>query len=314
VRSRHLLIGAAAAFLLTACGELPKPFAHSGPDLSNPLLRLADGGGIQVSAAPELPEEIAGPLMAAAVKGLADANVPATVNSDLARGFRLIGGVRIETDDAGGPETARFVWRLNGPDGAEIGAFDQTITGDTPGWLTEDQQIFDIIAADAGQRIAEILRGQKTGADAAAGKTVAGVQPSLYLVGVDGAPGDGNRSLIRALRLVVGRAGGKVSDTLDTATHLVMGSVEVSGGMGGPGGEAESRLLTVSWAVTGLDGVELGKISQSNQVPKKMIAGRWGGLAYAVAKGAGDGIFEILESSRKPARGRKPLRVPAQPN
>ena len=41
-------MGAAAVLVLAGCGELPKPFAHSGANLSNPLLRLADGGGVGI--------------------------------------------------------------------------------------------------------------------------------------------------------------------------------------------------------------------------------------------------------------------------
>jgi len=280
-------MGAAAVLVLAGCGELPKPFAHSGANLSNPLLRLADGGGVSVAAAPGLFEDIAAPLLAAAVKGLSLANVPATIDTDLEGVFRLTADVSIEIGNPGDAETARFIWRLQDADGAALGAFDQTITGDTPGWLSEDQEIFDIIAADAGARIAEILRGGPGGDGGVDGKTNP-LQPSLYLVGVDGAPGDGNVSLVRSLKLVVRRAGGRISDSLDTATHLVMGS--------------------------GLDGIELGKVSQRNRVPVKLIAGRWGGLAYAIASGAGEGIFDILEQSKIPPARRRGLIIPAPEN
>jgi hypothetical protein len=292
--------------LLAGCGELPKPFAHSGANLSNPLLRLADGGGVQIAMAPGLFEGIAAPLLAAAVKGLAGANVPASQNPDLRGVYRLTGDVAIEIGDPGDAETARFIWRLRDADGNEVGAFDQTITGDAPGWLAEDQEIFEIIAADAGQRIAGILRGDEAAADAA--PVTAPFGPSLYLVGVDGAPGDGNAALVRSLRLVVVRSGGKIADDLDSATHLVMGSVDVSDT------KADSQLLVVSWAVTGLDGIELGKVSQSNRVPITLTAGRWGGLAYAIAEGAGEGIFDILERAKIVPERRKALRIPGLEN
>jgi hypothetical protein len=306
-------MGAAAVLVLAGCGELPKPFAHSGANLSNPLLRLADGGGVSVAAAPGLFEDIAAPLLAAAVKGLSLANVPATIDTDLEGVFRLTADVSIEIGNPGDAETARFIWRLQDADGAALGAFDQTITGDTPGWLSEDQEIFDIIAADAGARIAEILRGGPgaatgPGGDGGVDGKTNPLQPSLYLVGVDGAPGDGNVSLVRSLKLVVRRAGGRISDSLDTATHLVMGSVEVSDA------QADTQLLVVSWAVAGLDGIELGKVSQRNRVPVKLIAGRWGGLAYAIASGAGEGIFDILEQSKIPPARRRGLIIPAPEN
>jgi hypothetical protein len=302
---RALILGALA--LLAGCGELPKPFAHSGANLSNPLLQLADGGGVQVVAAPGLFEGIAEPLLAAAVNGLARANVPATINGDLAGVLRLTGDVVIEIGNPGDAETARFIWRLEDAVGNEVGAFDQTITGDAPGWLAEDREIFEIIAADAGQRIAEILRGDgPSAAGAAPPSTPFG--PLLYLVGVDGAPGDGNAALVRSLKLVVARGGGRIADNLDNATHLVMGSVEVSGA------KSDSQLLVVSWAVTGLDGIEMGKVTQSNRVPKTLTAGRWGGLAYAIAQGAGEGIFDILERANLAPARRKALQIPGPQN
>ena len=304
---RGSVLGIAALALLAGCGELPKPFAHSGANLSNPLLRLADGGGVQVAAAPGLFEGIAEPLLAAAVKGLGAANVPATSNAQVEGIFRLTADVSLEIGNPGDAETARFIWRLQDANGQEVGAFDQTITGDAPGWLAEDREIFEIIAADAGSRIAGILRGDEAAATGAA-QDVAPFGPSLYLVGVDGAPGDGNTALVRSLKLVVRRGGGQIADSLDSATHLVMGSAEVSEPQAG------SQLLVVSWAVTGLDGIELGKVSQSNRVPKTLTAGRWGGLAYAIAQGAGEGIFDILERANIVPARRKALQIPSLKN
>jgi hypothetical protein len=87
-----------------------------------------------------------------------------------------------------------------------------------------------------------------------------------------------------------------------------MGSAEVSEPQAG------SQLLVVSWAVTGLDGIELGKVSQSNRVPKTLTAGRWGGLAYAIAQGAGEGIFDILERANIVPARRKALQIPSLKN
>lgn len=305
--SFRTILGIAALALLAGCGELPKPFAHFGANLSNPLLQLADGSGVQVAAAPGLAEAIAEPLLAAAVKGLGAANVPATSNRQVKGVFRLTADVSIEIGNPGDAETARFIWRLQDAAGKDVGAFDQTIAGDAPGWLAEDREIFEIIAADAGQRIAEILRGDGgLSADAALASAPPG--PSLYLVGVDGAPGNGNTALVRSLKLVVVRGGGQIADSLDSATHLIMGSVEVSDA------KDDSQLLVVSWAVTGLDGIELGKVTQSNRVPRALTAGRWGGLAYAIAQGAGDGIFDILERANIVPARRKGLQIPGQKN
>ena len=291
---------AAALLALAGCGEVPKPFAHEGGNRDNPLLELRDGAGVIVAAEKGVYEGIAAPLLAGAVKALAEANVPATVNPELAGRFRLTSGVSIDIGDPGTAETAHFSWHLNDAAGKELDSFDQTITGDEPGWLDEDREILAIIAADAGQRIAGILRGEDDAKGR--GKAEAGTpDPVLYVVGVDGAPGDGNVSLERALRLLVERAGGKISDSLNTATHLIMGSVEATGS------EADSRLLVVSWAVTGLDGVVIGRVSQSNRVPVRLISERWGGLAYAVANGARVGIFDILARIKMRPQRRKGL-------
>lgn len=299
---RRLALGA-ALLTLTGCGEVPKPFAHEGGNRDNPLLELRDGAGVIVAAEKGVYEGIAAPLLAGAVKALAEANVPATVNPELAGRFRLTSGVSIDIGAPGTAETVHFSWHLGDAAGKELGTFDQTITGDKPGWLEEDREILQIIAADAGQRIARILRGEDNAESG--GKVNTGAPgPVLYLVGVDGAPGDGNVSLVRSLHLLVERAGGKIADSLDTATHLIMGSVEATDS------EADSKLLFISWAVTGLDGVEIGRVSQSNRVPVRLISGRWGRLAYAIANGARAGIFDMLARIKKRSQRRKGLIIP----
>ena len=112
---------------------------------------------------------------------------------------------------------------------------------------------------------------------------------------VTGAPGDGGTSLAgrrqRVLRqqdLTVVEPGGKADVTID-------GEVSVA-----PAGSGKQHVKIV-WHVRDASGAELGTVGQENDVPRGLLSGSWGDVAYVVAAAAGDGLLQVLARAAPPA-------------
>ncbi|NQV56820.1 MAG: hypothetical protein HQ503_13255 [Rhodospirillales bacterium] len=297
-----------AALILVACGELPKPFAHTGPGTQNPLLILDGSGGLNVSAGPNVPEVLTGPLVQATLVALTNAHIPAQAGGDRPNSYLLISNVTIDPGKSGQAETARLAWRLSDPRGRLLGEFSETITGDRAGWLTAQDAGLDIIAEAAVGRIAKFLAADAVTADKTA--PISGpARVTFFIAGVDGAPGDGNASLAAALVRVIKNAGADIADSRDSATHLVNGLVRTGAAAAAPDANI---LLSIDWIVSTGDGAELGRVKQANQVLLPQISGRWGGLALVIAAGAGQGIFEILAGSNANSNVGKRLKIADQ--
>ena len=66
------------------------------------------------------------------------------------------------------------------------------------------------------------------------------------------------------------------------------------------GGQQHVKIV---WHVKRADGVEIGTVGQENDVPKGMLDGPWGDLAYNVAVAAGDGIAQLVAQGAPERKG-----------
>jgi hypothetical protein len=48
------------------------------------------------------------------------------------------------------------------------------------------------------------------------------------------------------------------------------------------------------WHVRRSDGAEIGTVGQENDVPKGMLDGPWGDVAYSVAIAGADGLMQVI--------------------
>jgi hypothetical protein len=112
---------------------------------------------------------------------------------------------------------------------------------------------------------------------------------------VAGAPGDGTRSLARAMQLALRQASISVAEgDAPSGKHFtVAGKVTL-----GPAAEGKQK-VTVSWTLLGPDGDQVGQVNQENAIQAGSLDGRWGDIAYAVAKSAADGIVALLDHLKK---------------
>ncbi len=112
---------------------------------------------------------------------------------------------------------------------------------------------------------------------------------------VAGAPGDGARSLARAMEAVLRQANVSVADDAAAGRKhfTVTGKVILADAVEG------KQKVTVSWILLDPDGGQVGQVNQENAIAAGSLDGRWGDIAYAVAKSAAGGIVALLDHLKK---------------
>ena len=123
-------------------------------------------------------------------------------------------------------------------------------------------------------------------------------RPAFLIKEVIGAPGDGNRALMRSMKSAMRKNDLTVTEDPRQASFVIKGKVEV----GAPiNGRQRARIV---WAVNTVDGDEVGKAVQENAVKAGSLNGSWGRVADIVSIAAIVGIQELFgieakQSSRK---------------
>ena len=259
------ILGLAA---LAACGPIPRPFQPDHkppPPVSDDL--FVSRAGIAVTAPQALAEADAETLAAAIAHALTKHDIIATAGP----------GNRASLVLSARAQGSTLHWRLASPGGAIF---------------TELTLDYDAAAAPLAHahtlaaHIADRLRPSPDPATDAA-------QPTLTVLPVDGAPGDGRGALSRAMAHALAANGYIVSPDLAEATLLLAGSVYVSAA--GTSREA----VAIEWTLMRLDGRRLGTVAQENTIPAGSLDGRWGPTAQAVALAGVDGVVALLQETMK---------------
>ncbi len=128
----------------------------------------------------------------------------------------------------------------------------------------------------------------------AAAPVADGGGPRLVIVPMEQLPGDGEQSLSRALEIELRAANYEVTSEIDDGDLLIMAEVEVK-----PAEPGWEDIAITWWVVKASDGKDLGQINQGNLMPAGSLDAGWGPLAEGIARGAVDGIAQLIaESSR----------------
>ena len=107
---------------------------------------------------------------------------------------------------------------------------------------------------------------------------------------MEGAPGDGNRSLARQMRDQLGKLGMVVQDDAAGADYSVAAQVSVTDLPG-----AQQR-VEIRWKVADAKGAEAGQVAQLNQVPRGTLSGLWAEVAMVVAQEAAVGVRDVIRN------------------
>ena len=127
-------------------------------------------------------------------------------------------------------------------------------------------------------------------ADALEASSSIWTHPPVFLIRpVQGAPGDGNESLSRAIKAAMRAKDVAITEDPRQADYAIQGVVEV-----GPPFAGRQRAKIV-WTVLTLDGLEMGTARQENAVPAGSLDGPWGHVAAMVSDAAVNGVRQLFK-------------------
>jgi len=111
---------------------------------------------------------------------------------------------------------------------------------------------------------------------------------AVAMTKVSGAPGQGNRDLLLAMRKVMKGAGWPVLTRPRKDALTVTGKVKLDKARGA------QQKVALAWTVRTPDGKVLGTIRQANNVPAGSLNQTWGKAATYVSQAAAEGIFKLV--------------------
>jgi len=286
---------ALTAFVLTAaaaCGQVPKPFQPDVKSFDNPLLVLGDGAGVVVLPFAGLQTIDDGAVFAEAMADeLRRENVPASTRESTNLGTLFLSG-RVEFLPPGlrgeGQPQVNVHWELLSQEGGVLADLQDEVLYDPTSWAQRgNTAIAKETARRAAPRIATILQTQVAYSPEAPGPTENDAR--VRVLSVEGAPGDGNRSLTIAMKAALRRANVTMVQDVADATLVLAGGVSTS-----PVAKGNEE-IKIDWKVLDVAEREVGNIAQANVIKAGSLSGAWGDVARLVADGAVDGLLELIE-------------------
>lgn len=286
-RMRSLLFSLAAAALVAAC-SIPQPFQS---DTLSPLTAPGVRAGLVVAPVEGATD---GALFAEAVAdALVDQDLAASTQPIPGPSYRLTGRALSEEGDA-----VRLEWEIEDPARGFAGAIAQSIPSEQlPDWRAGNARLYRTLAKSAAEEIAALL------AESAA---VAPEQPLILVPEVEGAPGDGPRTLQRSMAYVLDQRGLKVTERImpdETPTLVLRGVMTVKT-------QDDRAQIAIAWTLTRPDGSSVGAVNQANEVPAALLQGAWGDIAFAIADAAADSVAELVANAPHADSGATPPERP----
>jgi hypothetical protein len=157
-------------------------------------------------------------------------------------------------------------------------------------WASGSPQVLKAAAAQAAPGIAGLLGQIEAARRQSDPNSLLNRPTRIYLAGVTGAPGDGNRSLPRQMRIKLENNGFVVQDTAKNADFEVKGEVQTGQGIKG------TTRIEMQWIVSDSRS-ERGRILQINEVDPRMINPYWGDTAVAAAAEAANGVKNVIDNA-----------------
>ena len=309
--SRRPLLGIAVflvAVTLGACQPLPHPFADDRPSAS--LLRVRDSAGISIAPIEGGPPAVASKLGAAVASALVKHDIPASDRTTNLTSYLLYGRLEAQRPRSG-QETVAAHWQLQDASGRLVGERTTRLEAPVKTWETGADAVIARLAEASAAEIAPLLADEPPPgaeavaglaeapggkaeavaprAEAAAAKTNEAGRTRIAIRPLSGAPGDGAKSLANAIAIVLKRQDLTVIDNANAKADVILdGQVTVATV------KPDKQHVKIVWHVRRADGVEVGTVGQENDVPKGMLDGPWGDVAYSVAIAGADGLMQVI--------------------
>ncbi len=293
-------LGMAGLLLLTACGDLPHPFA-------------GDPGGIGPRLAVPPPTRLAVPAPGAALLPAADATVFAddVAQSLLAQEVPAVqqaarpGDWRLQIAATVQPGGVVPSYSVFGPGNDLRGSVQGAPVAERP-WAAGDKQALAAAAQEAGPKLADLLTGIQAAQMQTDPHSLMNRPAKVYFTGVTGAPGDGDISLARQMARSLPDGGNVIQNTPTDADFVLRGVVSVK--HLDPKTDHVEIVWTVTRAADTGGETEAGKVAQLNDIPAHTLDTYWGDIAVVVAREAAGGVRQVITNNS--GRAHKPIPPP----
>ena len=163
-------------------------------------------------------------------------------------------------------------------------------------WQWDSPVVIRSVGANAARLVAEVVEPED--------ETLIPAQTvshGVWVQPVRGAPGDGDKSLTRAIRYALVKAKVAVTSERLTARYILAADVRVGALLRG------KQAVAISWTLTYPDERHIGRAIQRNTVSVGSFDDRWGETAVLIAMAAVGGIKDVLAQAEKTAQFRVAL-------
>ena len=299
IRLRSSLCGLVALFaatvILAACAPVPRAF-EPGEEASvgEAIVHGTFTKGIQVNAVENTAPIMSKLLARTTVDSFEPYDVPAGVAPFDASEYILHGRAHYDKN----PNAIPYVtlhWQLSNKDGLLLADLEQPVDATGDEWEFGTPDVIIRVAEDVAHRVSAILAG------IAPAQAAPAPNRGIFVMPVEGAPGDGDFSLTRAIAEALKKRGTRLTRYREQAKYVLLGEMKVSPSVQGRQG------VRVTWRLTRPDGTEIGKAEQDNTVPSGTFDTQWMPTARLIAAAAVDGIHEVIgaweEHERMVAQG-----------
>lgn len=285
MRHARRTIAAAAALGLAVlgpgCQPLPHPFADDKPPAA--LLAVPDSIGIAVGEFEGEPRAAAEKMPNAVTQQLLHYNIPASDETTSRASYRLDGRLEEHPGRAGKSEVVVF-WRLRDAAGHIVEERSDRLSAPTRDWQEGKDDKVTELAASAVKALAARLASRTPQEEPGGGRI------RVAIAKVDGAPGDGDKSLASSLSAVLKHRDIDLVDPVKGNPEL-----DVDAEVAVTPDKANTQHVKIVWHVRKAGGGEIGTVAQENDVPRGRLDGAWGDIAYSVAMAAEGGIMQLVD-------------------
>ena len=247
-------------------------------------MRLAQPPPSRLSVPPPaqslLPDDAAGAWAGAVAEALAAEEIPATTGRTRRGDWSLALSAEVR-----GAEVVPS-YTVQNPAGEAQGVSEGAPVP-LRAWAGGDPAMLKTAAAQAAPGIVSLLGRIEAARQQSDPQSLQNRPNRVFLAGVTGAPGDGNRSLTEQMRAKLSALGIVVQDTARDADYTVAGDVQAA-----PGAAGTTR-IELQWIVSDARG-ERGRILQLNEVPRGSLDRYWGDVAVVAAAEAAGGVKDVL--------------------
>lgn len=273
-----------ALLLLTAaCPQLPQPFQH---DQANPLLLLDGRAGVFLAFDDSVPAALIPALRAALMKQ----DVPVFLESPPTEALPLRLKLHKSAPRANTVELELF-WELYDSEGLIIDHYDQKLRVVTDDWDKGSSALMKRLADEAAPHLAHLMPVEDGTRPEAAAAPV--LRPRLFVAPVEGAPGDGNDALARAMRLSLSANGIELVEKHGSDAFQLRGKATVTKA------DSRSERLHVEWTLLDAKGGEMAAMDQEGLVPAGLLHKPWGSLAGEIVASTAIELSGILKDAVK---------------